>query len=95
MSYAGAHINVRGVVQGVGFRYWCLHKAREYGVNGWVANIPDGTVELEVAADRSLIEEFVKVLKVGPSQAHVSDIDIRWLDPPGQYDGFTIKHKGW
>lgn len=41
------HMIVHRRVQGVGFRYYCVHKARELGLTGWVKNLSDGTVELE------------------------------------------------
>lgn len=41
------HIVVTGLVQGVGFRYFTVTQARRLGVQGWVRNCRDGSVELE------------------------------------------------
>jgi acylphosphatase len=95
MTSAGAKITVRGVVQGVGFRYWCTRIAQEYGVAGYVANLPDGSVEIEAEADRSIVEEFIKAVKVGPTYAHVADIRIEWLAKPRGFKDFSVKHRGW
>lgn len=92
MSFAGARIIVNGVVQGVGFRYWTIRKANELGVNGRVANLPDGSVAIEAEADRSIIEEFIKEVKIGPTYASVSDLKIEWLEEPIGYKDFNVKY---
>jgi len=93
MSFAGAIVNVRGVVQGVGFRWWCVRRARELSIKGYAANLYDGSVEVAMEGDRGLIEEFIKVLRVGPAYARVSDIKILWYDKPKGYKDFTIEDK--
>jgi len=94
MSYVGARIVVNGVVQGVGFRYWTMRKASELGVNGYVANLPDGSVAIEVEADRSIIEAFIKEVKVGPTYASISDLKIEWLDQLQNYKDFNVRYIG-
>jgi acylphosphatase len=86
----GIHIIARGIVQGVGFRYFVFHLAAKFDLGGFVANLPNGDVEIEVEGDRSLIEEFIKEVKVGPRAAYVSDLQIRWLDPDKHYKRFEI-----
>ena len=46
------HIIFYGRVQGVGFRYYSVYKARALGLTGWVRNLYDGTVEMEVQGKR-------------------------------------------
>ncbi|MFQ6008548.1 MAG: acylphosphatase, partial [Candidatus Zixiibacteriota bacterium] len=65
MNSAGVQLRIQGVVQGVGYRYYCLRKAREFGLKGWVKNNPDGSVSVVAEGDRSLIEDLIKELKVG------------------------------
>jgi acylphosphatase len=93
LNFAGAQINVRGLVQGVGYRYWCYRKAHEYGIIGYVSNLYDGSVEVMAEGDRSIIEEFIKNLKIGPSNASVSDIKIIWYDKPRGFSNFAIEYK--
>lgn len=86
------HIVVEGLVQGVGFRWFVLRKAESLGINGWVRNLYNGNVEIEAEADRSLLEEFIKEIKVGPRSAHVTNLRIEWKDvSPDEFSGFTIR----
>ena len=75
----GAHIVVRGMVQGVGFRYFVLRHATKLGLSGFVKNLFNGEVEMEAHGNRSIVEEFIKEVKVGPRGAHVSDMKIEWI----------------
>jgi acylphosphatase len=87
----GVHIVVQGLVQGVGYRYFVYRHASRLGLSGWVRNLYNDDVELEVEGDRSLIEEFIKELKVGPRSAHVKDLKIEWLDYANRYHAFEIR----
>jgi len=88
-------MNVSGVVQGVGFRWWCMRTADEYNLPGYVANLPDGSVEIEVEGDKGLIEDFIKAVRVGPTYAHVTDLKLDWNEQPKGYEDFDIRHAGW
>ncbi len=50
-----ANITVHGLVQGVGFRYFVVRKAKELKLNGYVKNQMDGTVLTVVEGDQSQI----------------------------------------
>jgi acylphosphatase len=76
---ARVHVVVRGFVQGVGFRYFVYHRAISLGLTGYVRNAFSGEVEIEMQGDRSLIEECMKEVKVGPRSAQVKDISVEWL----------------
>jgi acylphosphatase len=87
----GLHIIVQGIVQGVGFRYFVYHHATKLGVKGWVRNVLNGDVEIEVEGDRSLLEIFIAELKVGPRSAHIKDLHIEWQPYENQYSSFEIR----
>lgn len=57
------HIYFSGRVQGVGFRYSALYLARPLGLTGWVENLWDGRVEMEVQGDEDAIVQFLKELR--------------------------------
>jgi acylphosphatase len=63
------HIIVEGLVQGVGYRWYAAR------------NLYDGTVEVHASGDRSLLEELIRDLKIGPRSAHVTDMKIEWDAP--------------
>lgn len=87
----GAHIIVRGLVQGVGFRYFAYNRATHLGLTGYVQNLPNGDVEIEVEGERSLIEEFIKELKVGPRAARVADLVIQWQEKTRNFHSFHVQ----
>ena len=88
---AGAHIFVRGLVQGVGYRYFVIRKASSLVLNGWVRNLYNGDVEIEVEGERGLIEELIKELKSGPPMSSVQDLKITWLDFENKYSNFDVR----
>ena len=57
------HIVFYGRVQGVGFRYYAVNKANQLGLTGWVKNLPDGTVEMEVQGNEPSIDELIIFLQ--------------------------------
>lgn len=56
------HIIFYGRVQDVGFRYYSVHKARQLGLAGWVKNLDDGTVEMEVQGREAEIDRLIAFL---------------------------------
>ncbi len=53
------HIIFYGRVQGVGFRYYAVQKANQLGLTGWVKNLYDGSVEMEVEGEEPLIDQLI------------------------------------
>jgi acylphosphatase len=78
---------VRGVVQGVGYRFSAVQAARQRGVSGWVANCPDGTVEAVLEGDPAVVESMVDWCRHGPAGARVDELVVTEELPEG-LDGF-------
>ena len=57
------HIFFYGRVQGVGFRYYAVQKANQLGLTGWVKNLYDGSVEMEVEGQEELIDQLIIFLQ--------------------------------
>lgn len=87
----GARIIVKGLVQGVGFRYFVHRHATSLGLTGYAKNLYNGEVEIEVQGSRSLVEELIKQVKIGPRSAQVTDIKIEWKQPDVSVEGFEIR----
>ena len=89
---------VRGVVQGVGFRWYAQREASALGLDGWVANEPDGSVRCLAVGPRSALEAFCDRLRHGPPSGQVDRVDIDWRPWSGEtFDGFGIRsgaHRG-
>lgn len=57
------HIFFYGRVQGVGFRYYAVQKANQLGLTGWVKNLYDGSVEMEVEGQEEWIDQLIIFLQ--------------------------------
>ncbi|MBM4161640.1 MAG: acylphosphatase [Ignavibacteria bacterium] len=87
---SAVHIVVRGMVQGVGFRYFVWRQASKLGLSGYARNLYNGDVEIEAEGDRSLLEEFIREVKVGPRLSDVRDMKIQWGEFQGRFKGFEV-----
>ena len=84
------HVIVRGVVQGVGFRFFTRDLARRYGLGGFVRNRADGAVEIEVQGEDGTLAAFLKDLEIGPRSADVTGMDLNELEVVDAPCGFEI-----
>ena len=84
------HIVVKGMVQGVGFRYFTFQWAERMGICGWVRNLSDGSVEIEAEGRKKILDEFIKKVKDGPSFGYVETADIVEMDAVKNDKAFEI-----
>ncbi len=85
-----AHLRIYGRVQGVFFRSTMREVALELGVNGWVRNMPDGSVEAVVEGEKERVEELIKWAHRGPPLAKVERVEVRWESYRGDWEGFSV-----
>ena len=71
------HVIIRGRVQGVGYRAWSEYTALERGLQGWVRNRRDGSVEALFAGTQGAVAGIIEACKQGPSGSRVASIDQR------------------
>jgi len=85
---------VVGRVQGVGFRAFVLRQAGQLGLDGWVRNLGDGSVEALADASEAGHAAFESVLRRGP---RFSDVRLVLVvdepDHPPLPEGFTVSHE--
>lgn len=83
-------MTVSGRVQGVGFRYTMQAEAQRLGVDGWVRNRRDGSVEASLAGDPDAVEGVIAWAHDGPAGARVDDVDV--VEGTGESaSGFEIR----
>ena len=85
-------VRIEGIVQGVFYRYSTQQKAQELGVNGWVCNLRDGSVECLLEGDRMSVEALIQWCHNGPSGAHVEKVTTQWEEYRGDIKDFSIKY---
>lgn len=78
-------IRVRGRVQGVGFRWSLAEQAVRCGLQGWVRNCGDGTVEALVWGGAEAVAALLFWASLGPPAARVDELSVERVDerPPG------------
>ena len=82
---------ISGRVQGVGFRYFTEAAAAREGLHGWVRNLPDGRVEIDVEGEAEAIERFERNVRHGPPGARVSDVHVDDGVPQRRESGFSVR----
>lgn len=85
------YARVTGRVQGVGFRWFCQRAACLRGLGGWVRNLPDGNVELEIEGPPGLVQDFLGDLQRGPVAARIRALLTEERVVQGT-DTFTIRY---
>ncbi len=71
------HMIVRGRVQGVGYRAFVEHEALRRGLQGWVRNCRDGSVEALFAGPPAVVADMIAACRRGPFSARVDALDQR------------------
>lgn len=84
------HILFYGRVQGVGFRYHAMNGARLFGLTGWVSNLSDGSVEMEVQGPSEAIDCMLRELGSG-RWIRVESMDTRMIPVVRDERGFHVR----
>ena len=81
----------KGRVQGVGFRFFVQAQAEDLGLVGWVMNMHDGSVTMELEGEQEAIDEITKRIKAGNRFIRVDSLTLEERTPLGNEDGFHIR----
>jgi acylphosphatase len=82
---------VTGRVQGVGFRAFVREAGTSLGLNGWVRNRSDGSVEAHAQGSADLLERFEGRIRGGPRWATVRSVEVLDAAPDDKIEGFHIR----
>lgn len=91
-SLVRAHVWVSGRVQGVAYRAFTRQAALRRQLTGYVRNLHDGRVEVEIEGARPDVEALLSLIRTGPPGARVVDLEVRWETPTGQDADFVIRY---
>ena len=83
-------VTIRGRVQGIGYRAWVEYQAMACGLEGWVRNRRDGSVEALFAGPGKAVAEMVALCRHGPPAARVDAV----LNEPAGEDQLRLRHAG-
>jgi acylphosphatase len=81
-----------GSVQGVGFRWSVKDVAKGFDVIGWVRNLRDGRVELQVTGEEAEVRAFLEAIGQSHLRAHIRNQTESILPQPPVARGFEIRH---
>jgi acylphosphatase len=90
MTGAIRQVTITGRVQGVGYRAWVDHRARNHDLEGWVRNRRDGSVEALFAGPPDVVSEMVEACRRGPSSARVVSVQ----EEPAGPDALNLRYAG-
>ncbi len=82
------HFIISGSVQGVGFRYRAYYTALRFGLTGYVRNLYDGTVEMELQGDANAISQAIGEIDAGHF-IHIDGIETTEM-PLSEESGFKV-----
>jgi acylphosphatase len=85
----GAHVVITGRVQGVGFRLWVETEAVSRGLNGWVRNRRDGSVEAVFFGEDDAVHAMLAACGEGPASALVTNVAV--TDTDETPSGFELR----
>jgi acylphosphatase len=86
----GRRYIVKGRVQRVGFRFFVEDAARREGIQGYVRNRHDGTVEVVAEGDADAMRRFEMALRRGPSGARVDDVETTEVEASRRFTQFSV-----
>ena len=90
MPASGRQVFYEGRVQGVGFRYTARQIAKGFDVTGWVKNLPDGRVELQVNGAADEVRAFLEAIRESELGSLIKGVEEHEIQPGTGTKGFEI-----
>ncbi len=86
-----AMVTIRGLVQGVNFRHYTRQSAVRLTVNGWVRNLPDGSVQGCFEGEEADVRALIDWCRKGPDWATVEEVFVEEEPFRGEFTVFEIR----
>ncbi|MCR5834274.1 MAG: acylphosphatase [Selenomonadaceae bacterium] len=81
-----------GRVQGVGCRFFVQSNAKNYKVTGWVKNMSDGAVTMELQGDAQSVDKLIAKIKLGNDWIKVNECEVNDLPVVANENTFAIRY---
>jgi acylphosphatase len=91
MAKMRAKLLIKGVVQGVNFRYYTRREALRSNVSGWVGNLPEGSVAAVLEGEEEDVEALILWCRQGPPSAQVTELIVQPEEYRGEFQSFSIR----
>ena len=83
---------VSGRVQGVGFRLFVQKHAQQLGVTGWVRNMDDGTVTMELQGTKEKLDRMEDTIHKGNIFINVEKLELENIEPIDDEHSFEVRY---
>ena len=83
---------IQGRVQGVGCRFFVQSNAKSLGITGWVKNMSDGSVTMELQGEAATVEHLINKIKKGNDWIRVTSYEVSDLPVVEGENTFAIKY---
>ncbi len=84
-------VTVKGVVQGVSFRYYTVQTAMQYNIRGWVKNLANGDVQGCFEGEDQDVKALVDWCRIGPPHASVDEVIEEDEEYTGEFRDFRVR----
>ena len=91
METVQVRILIEGKLQGINFRYKTQDRAKELGLVGFVRNLSDGRIEIEVQGNQPDVEKLLEWCQEEPHSSQIKSILYRYDDPNKGYNDFIVR----
>jgi len=91
MPKSRAKLIIKGIVQGVNFRYYTQREAQKRNLTGWVRNLSDGSVGAVFEGEEEEVEAMIQWCHHGPPSSQVTELIVQPEEYRGEFQTFFVK----
>jgi acylphosphatase len=91
MPKSRSRLIIKGIVQGVNFRYYTQREAQKHNLTGWVQNLADGSVAALFEGEEEDVEAMIQWCHHGPPSARVTELIVQMEEYREEFRFFSVK----